>query len=333
MHKGPLEPTASGCIVRAAAVARVQYATALPVLFPPPADLRPRTSSLQGVPSVSRAAAVTGIQDAAFLEALAAAAVRAMPELSAADICSIVESFSGEGSNRGKQPSVVGCTSWQGSAPQLSAADICSIVWSLSGGVGGGFRVFDTSQVGNVVVRTSWQQHVDEGAPMHTPLTLQTWTADLDCYSIEFKDATADLVLARCACACACAGAQHRAAATPPSPAAAAAVAAGVSGKRTARIVAHTPAWVLCRLLEVRGDLRGHLLRAFPACPALHLTACAPCLSGPQAGRVFRGHAGPPAARFWRHELLRRRAAGGGGLGGSFGLAQQDRELRHEAGR
>jgi hypothetical protein len=50
---------------------------------------------LQGVPSVARAAAVTGIHDAAFLDALAGAAVRAMPQLSAADICSVVESFSG----------------------------------------------------------------------------------------------------------------------------------------------------------------------------------------------------------------------------------------------
>lgn len=49
----------------------------------------------QGVPSVARAAAVTSIHDAAFLETLADAAVRAMPQLSAADICSVVESFSG----------------------------------------------------------------------------------------------------------------------------------------------------------------------------------------------------------------------------------------------
>ncbi len=47
------------------------------------------------MPSVARAAAVTSIADRAFLEALAAAAVRAMPQLSAADICSVVESFSG----------------------------------------------------------------------------------------------------------------------------------------------------------------------------------------------------------------------------------------------
>ena len=51
----------------------------------------------QGVPSVARAAAVTGIRDRPLLEALAEAAVRAMPQLSAADICSVVESFSGAG--------------------------------------------------------------------------------------------------------------------------------------------------------------------------------------------------------------------------------------------
>ena len=49
----------------------------------------------QGVPSVARAAAVTGIHDPAFLEALADAAIKAMPQLSAADICSVVESCSG----------------------------------------------------------------------------------------------------------------------------------------------------------------------------------------------------------------------------------------------
>lgn len=49
----------------------------------------------QGVPSVARAAAVTGIHDPAFLETLADAAIKAMPHLSAADICSVVESFSG----------------------------------------------------------------------------------------------------------------------------------------------------------------------------------------------------------------------------------------------
>lgn len=47
-----------------------------------------------GVPSVARAAAVTGITDASFLATLAQAAVRAMPHLSPADICSVVESFS-----------------------------------------------------------------------------------------------------------------------------------------------------------------------------------------------------------------------------------------------
>lgn len=49
----------------------------------------------QGVPSVARAAAVTGIHDPAFLEALADAAIKSMSHLSAADICSMVESFSG----------------------------------------------------------------------------------------------------------------------------------------------------------------------------------------------------------------------------------------------
>jgi hypothetical protein len=44
---------------------------------------------------VARAAAVTGITDASFLATLAQAAVRAMPHLSPADICSVVESFSG----------------------------------------------------------------------------------------------------------------------------------------------------------------------------------------------------------------------------------------------
>lgn len=44
---------------------------------------------------MARAAAVTCIHDAALLETLADAAVRAMPQLSAADICSVVESFSG----------------------------------------------------------------------------------------------------------------------------------------------------------------------------------------------------------------------------------------------
>lgn len=60
------------------------------------ADVTAALQSLEpaGVPSVARAAAVTGIHDAAFLEALAQAAVRAMPQLSAADICSVVESFS-----------------------------------------------------------------------------------------------------------------------------------------------------------------------------------------------------------------------------------------------
>ncbi|KAL4444642.1 hypothetical protein ABPG77_002459 [Micractinium sp. CCAP 211/92] len=47
-----------------------------------------------GVPSVARAAAVTGIHDPAFLEALADAAIKSMSHLSAADICSVVESFS-----------------------------------------------------------------------------------------------------------------------------------------------------------------------------------------------------------------------------------------------
>jgi hypothetical protein len=64
---------------------------AAPLCPPPPAH----AFLVQGVPSVARAAAVTGITDRGFLEALAGAATRALPHLSASDICSVVESFSG----------------------------------------------------------------------------------------------------------------------------------------------------------------------------------------------------------------------------------------------
>eukprot|EP00887_Chlorella_sp_A99_P005955 scaffold29.g5955.t1 len=49
---------------------------------------------VQGIPAVARVAAVTGISDAAFLEHLAGAGVRAMPALSTADVCSLAESMS-----------------------------------------------------------------------------------------------------------------------------------------------------------------------------------------------------------------------------------------------
>lgn len=49
----------------------------------------------QGIPAVARAAAVTGIADPKFLQQLADAAVRAMPALSAADLCRCLQAHSG----------------------------------------------------------------------------------------------------------------------------------------------------------------------------------------------------------------------------------------------
>lgn len=98
--------------------------------------------------------------------------------------------------------------------------------------------------------------------------------ADLDCYSIEFKDATADVVLARC-------GRLGRS-----------------RKKESALELALRP------LPSLSGPA---LLRAVAAGNSLSHFSCLYCLV-PQAGRVQRRHAGPPAARLWRHELLRRRA-------------------------
>lgn len=47
-----------------------------------------------GIPAVSRAAAVSGITDKAFVDELVALAVKNMQELDAADVCSVVESLS-----------------------------------------------------------------------------------------------------------------------------------------------------------------------------------------------------------------------------------------------
>jgi hypothetical protein len=120
---------------------------------------------------VARAAAVTGIHDAAFLNALAGAAVRAMPQLSAADICSVVESFSGGWHERGQRG------------------------WAWVG-------VWECWLAAARLRLPSTHTHT------HTH-NLDCLTADLDCYSIEFKDATADLVLDRsvragCNCAVVC---------------------------------------------------------------------------------------------------------------------------------
>lgn len=49
--------------------------------------------SLQALPAVARAAAVTAIEDRDFRQALLSAAIRGLPSLSAAEVCSVVESM------------------------------------------------------------------------------------------------------------------------------------------------------------------------------------------------------------------------------------------------
>ena len=108
--------------------------------------------------------------DRAFLDALATAAVGAMPQLPAADLCSLAESFSGEW---------VCVCAWEGGRGGAGSA----------GGEGGG------------APRARARLPTDDCPPppaTHPPTT-NSPTPDLCCYNIGFKDAVAEQVLKRCA--------------------------------------------------------------------------------------------------------------------------------------